>query len=327
MRKWTNIIFCLSTMFLIACEKEELPVDSPQPGALLTTQIEMGYPYQYQVYYNCETNKVVSSNSRYDWDLSFQSFSDLCHIKLNTAKGMFAANTQTDDFESVMSEENLEWLWDSSTGNLDSTAIGDWGFASNFHPVYVIDRQYNSNGDYLGLWKIQFTSCDDNEYTFRYAKLDGSEENTFSLDKDSQTNFSHFTFNNGGEQLWLEPSTDNWDLVFTNYQHFFTNLPLPFVITGALSNTYNGVRIAEDNDGLFFEIELKDTINYSFTNLQDEIGYDWKIRNSQDNSFTIDPDKSFIIRTSSGLFYKIRFIDFYNDEGDKGYPKFEIQKL
>ena len=68
-------------------------------------------------------------------------------------------------------------------------------------------------------------------------------------------------------------------------------------------------------------------IYYTFTNYWDEIGYDWKIRNSQDNSFTIDANKSYILKTTEELFYKIRFTDFYNSSGVKGYPTFEIQKL
>ena len=69
------------------------------------------------------------------------------------------------------------------------------------------------------------------------------------------------------------------------------------------------------------------TSNYNFTNIKDEIGHDWKIRNSADNSFTIKGSKSFIVHTNSGYYYKIRFIDFYNSTGSKGYPKFEIQRL
>jgi hypothetical protein len=35
----------------------------------------------------------------------------------------------------------------------------------------------------------------------------------------------------------------------------------------------------------------------------------------------------YVVRTSEGLFYKIHFIDFYNETGLKGYPKFEIAAL
>jgi len=125
----------------------------------------------------------------------------------------------------------------------------------------------------------------------------------------------------------LEPEKNAWDLLFTNHHHKFDNLALPFVLTQVLTNKHNGVVVAEDNNNNFFNITLKDTINYNFTNYWDEIGYDWKIRNSNDNSFTIDEKKSYVLKTTQGLFYKIRFIDFYNNIGEKGYPTFEIQRL
>ena len=104
-------------------------------------------------------------------------------------------------------------------------------------------------------------------------------------------------------------------------------LPMPFVLTQVLTNKHNGVLVSEDKNNLFQATTLADTNRNLFTNNWDEIGYDWKVRNSQDNSFTIDNNKSFIVKTVENLFYKIRFTDFYNSNGLKGYPTFEIQKL
>ena len=70
---------------------------------------------------------------------------------------------------------------------------------------------------------------------------------------------------------------DDWDLLFSNHYHKFSNLPLPFVLTQVLINKENGVLVAENSDANFEELELRDTANYSFTNDWVEIGYDWKI--------------------------------------------------
>lgn len=313
----------LLVILLSSCIKEETPVLAHQPGDVETVQIEIGFPYLNQVYYSCSSNSVVSTNTKYDWDLSFECSEDGNHVLLNTAKGMLTSNGGT-SFQAVTDTVGAIWLWDASSGNLDSTALGNW---INTNNVYIVDRQFDATGSHLGFKKIQLQSVNNLSYTFKFADLDGSNAITYTINKNINLNYIHFSFNNSGQTLALEPDKNTWDLLFTNHQHKFSNLPLPFVLTQALINKENGVLVAEDNNSNFSNITLQDTANYIFTNNWDEIGFDWKIRNSQDNSFTIDPVKSFILKTTQGLFYKIRFIDFYNDSGVKGYPKFEIQKL
>lgn len=310
--------------FLTSCLKEETPIPYPQPGKMETVQIVIGYPYNNQVYYNCEHNQIVSSNTKFEWDLAFECAQNGYHVLVNNALGMLVVNMGNVAFTSVTSTSGVSWVWDAPSGNLDSTAIGDW---QNTNNVYIIDRQYDENGNHQGYYKLQLQSVTQNSYTFRYAQLNGNNDNTITINKDVNLNFIHFSFKNGGEIKAVEPEKNSWDLLFTNHHHKFDNLPLPFVLTQVLTNKHNGVLVAEDNNGIFLDITLKDTANYTFTNYWNEIGHDWKIRNSNDNSFTIDNKKSYIVKTTSGLFYKIRFIDFYNQYGQKGYPTFEIQKL
>lgn len=315
-------ILVLSSM-LSSCLKKELALPAPLPGELETVQIAIGYPYVNQVYYDCESNSIVASNSKYDWDLAFECGGEGYHVVLNTALGMLLADMGT-DFNAINSTSGAQWLWDSPSGNLDSTAFGNW---INQGRVYILDRQYNAQGTHQGYKKIQLISVNATQYTLRSADLNGNNEVVHTIQKTPSRNFVHFTFQNNGATKILEPDKDSWDLLFTNHHHKFSNLPLPFVLTQVLSNKYNGVRVAEDNQGAFPYIILADTAAYQFTDFWDEIGYDWKILNNQDNSFTIDEQKSFIVMTTGGLYYKIRFVDFYNDQGEKGYPKFEIQKL
>lgn len=149
----------------------------------------------------------------------------------------------------------------------------------------------------------------------------------YTLEKDPSRNFIHFSFEDNGQTLTLEPEKDQWDLLFTNHYHKFSNLPLPFILSQVLSNTHNHVSVAEDDQYNFFTIQLSDTSKYIFSSNWNEIGYDWKIRDPADNSYTIDDSKSYLLKTTEGLFYKLRFIDFYNNTGSKGYPTFEIQAL
>ncbi|MBD81027.1 MAG: hypothetical protein CL840_19065 [Crocinitomicaceae bacterium] len=318
------IIWCLIGVLSSACFKEDMPVTPIEPGDIETVQIEMGYPYKYQVYYDCGANRVVKTNSRYDWDLAFESSPEGFRVFLNTAKGEFLAQAGEVSFGTVNSTKNLTWLWDAPSGNLDSTSVGDW---RGKRMVYVLDRQYDANGNHLGYFKFQVLSVNENIYKIRFSDLQEEKGKEFTIRKNHNLSVIHFSMNNGGELLELEPERNSWDLLFTNHYHKFSNLPMPFVLTQVLSNYQNRVVVAEDLKSNFEGIRLSDTTNYTFTAIRDEIGYDWKIRNSQDNSFIIDSKKSFIIKSTKGIYYKIQFTDFYNDQGVKGYPKFKIQRL
>lgn len=320
------IILFLVVLTHISCMKKEKSVSVPEPGNVETVEIEIGYPYLYQVYYDCESNTVLKRNSKFEWDIAFECKSEGYHVLLNNATGMLASNFGNVSFSEVNSSvlNSSVWSWDAPSGNLDSTAIGNWQHTGN---VYLINRQYDDNGNHLGYIKLQCLNVNASSYTFKYSDINSNNENTVTINKNPDINFVHFSFNDGGKVINIEPAKNNWDLVFTNHHHKFDNLNLPFVLTQVLTNKHNGVTVAEDNSNLFYSIKLKDTANYKFTNYWNEIGYDWKIRNNSDNSFTIDPNKSFIIKTVSGIFFKIKFVDFYNSTGKKGYPKFLIQKL
>jgi hypothetical protein len=61
------------------------------------------------------------------------------------------------------------------------------------------------------------------------------------------------------------------------------------------------------------------------------IGYEWKQINgdvtSGDITYTAQSGWTYLVRNREGLFFKMRFIDFYNNQGKKGYPTFEFQRL
>ena len=49
--------------------------------------------------------------------------------------------------------------------------------------------------------------------------------------------------------------------------------------------------------------------------------------NFNTNAYSVNPKMNYILKVADGFYYKLHFLDFYNDQGIKGYPKFEFQKL
>jgi hypothetical protein len=234
----------------------------------------------------------------------------------------------------------LAWKYDVSSGNRDSTAIGNWvdflppdSAKSYSHEVYVIDRGYDELGNLRGLRKIVFQELVDSTYSFRYSNLDGTAENTFSIAKDPTVNYTFFSFDEGGKQLSLEPPRYDWDLLFTQYTTLlFTDEgdPYPYLVTGVLSNPM-AIQIAKDTLYDFSSIDLDVAGNLFYSEAQDEIGYDWKDIvgdvTTGNVSYVVVEGLNYVVRDSEGYYYKLRFISFYNDSGDKGYPTFEYQRL
>jgi hypothetical protein len=59
----------------------------------------------------------------------------------------------------------------------------------------------------------------------------------------------------------------------------------------------------------------------AFSPSYEEIGFDWKIWSLTANKYTVDQNKVYVIIDSKGDYYKLKFVDFYDDQGRKGYPK------
>lgn len=313
-----------SILFFSSCEKDELPVKPYDRGNAQVASVDMTQDYRYQVYFKLNTNSIVKTQLKTEWDLSFDCSAE-DHIFLNSAKSMFLWNTGKTDFASVTDTTGFEnnKIWDRSSGNRDSTAFGN--LATNTGTVYLLDRGYNETGGRIGYKKLQVLSIAGDEYTIRYANVNGTEEQTRTVRKNTAYNTVSFSFNTNTD-IEGEPFKNSYDLSFTQYTYTFVEPYQPYLVTGVLQNT-SGVRVAIDATKDFRDITINDTLNYTFSSAADQIGYNWKFFNFSTGTYTVHPEINYIIQDIEGFFYKLHFIDFYNSEGKKGSPKFEFQKL
>ena len=119
----------------------------------------------------------------------------------------------------------------------------------------------------------------------------------------------------------------DWDLAFTQYTFIFYEPDYtPYLVTGVFSNT-NGVTVAEDKTMNFADISIDDVPSFAFSSVRDVIGYDWKVYDFDIASFRIYTEINYIIKDAEGAYYKHHFIDFYDNNGLKGVPKFTMQRL
>jgi len=316
----TAILF--SALLLHSCVPGETPVPMHEAGDMTTSSVAMGSDYSWQIYFDLKTNTVAGKNLNHIWDLGLEASPGGYHVILNNARMMTAYRTdKTDPATVTISDTAGRMRFDSPSGSLDSTAVGDW----RDQHVYIINRG-SHNGVSLGYRKIRLESVDDKQYIFRFSAMDGSGEQTITLDKDDNYNFVFLSLENGA-QVSVEPPKADWDIVFSQYTHIYYDMDnTPYTVTGCLLNRYQ-TTVVMDTATAFSAIGFENLAGYHFSKDINTIGFDWKAYSFDNGTYTTDPRKSYIIYTSKGLYYKLHFIDFINNAGEKGNPKWEYQQL
>lgn len=326
-------------LFFTSCFKEDEIVVPQKPGDVTTVVIEMFPEYTRQSYFNLSTGQVVAMNERSSWDLGLATSADDYTLYLNTSIFMYAAHTGIYDFSVPLSTTGRDWKFDASNGNPDENAIGKWwtedeNGARSKEEVILIDLGIDDEGFQRGIRKIQ-PSIDalTGQVSIRVAKPDGSNEKIFEMPKNAALQVVTLSLENGYSNPQPVPPSDNWDLLFTTYTTLlFTDIgePYPYLVNGVLLND-TLVTAALDTVVPFAEIDREIAESITLSRQKDTIGYDWKEVNGDVTSgnitYTTNSNWSYIIRDSKGLYYKLRFIDFYNNQGKKGYPTFEFQRL
>ena len=318
-------LICIYFLF-ISCEQNEIAIEKHPMGEIEESQISMGSNYSKQIFYNASTNMVVSNNLKTDWDLAFETSENGAQIIINSSTFSQISELTNHIFDDPVpvSIEDLTWQWDSPEGIYYSTAFG----VTTSSNTYILDRGYNLDGTLRGYRKIRIDSVNSTAFFITCANLDNTGLQNFEVKKDSRYNYQYLSFNDNSI-LNIEPPKDDWDLVFTQYTHLFVdNIETPaYLVTGVLINYLNNVMVAKDTVNSFDAITVDIINTYSFSNYQDAIGYNWKEYNFQSQAYTVNTDITYILKDVSDRYFKMRFIDFYNDNGIKGYPKFEIQEL
>lgn len=322
------------SLSLFSCEKKELPVPKYVPvevvdttshtvGPLQTTQVDMGTDYRTQIWFSLGENRVVATNFKSDWDLAFESSANGFHVMLNGARAMKVLKTNYGNMQQVTDTTGIgvNGRADMPSGNLDSTAIGDWQGDSK---VYVVNRGYNDQGFPSGHYKLKITGVTAAGYTFEYGDVFGQQVFQGTVSKNAAQNFTGYSFTTHRQVAAVEPPKTDYDLCFTSYTHLFYKPAVQYYqVTGALTNSYK-TRVARFTDKAFEQIMLKDTLRGEFTSRRDRVGYNWKDFDGQ--NYKVNPLVCYIIQDSKGYYYKLHFIDFYN-LGVKGAPKFEFKRL
>ncbi len=326
--KPNRLILFLTLAIFASCEKEDEPYELPPPGNVEQAQVHMGDNYDTEIFFRFE-DRLTSTAPLNAWDLEFETAPGASLIRMNGGKQVQVFNTGSTDFSQHYSPSGITWQWDSPDGNPDSTAFRDWFNAATMTSrmfVYLIDRGPEATSDRYK--KMQLLSVDQYQYEFQYANPDGSASGTFTILKDTGYNYIYFTFNDGGKLSQIEPGKNKYDILFTRYRYIYYDLipPLPYSVNGVLINPFN-TAVAADSVTAFDSIDYAFAKSMHYSTSLDVVGFDWKTYNFSTSYYEVNPEKCYVLKNQDGIYYKFRFIDFYDSNGIKGSPEFEFQRL
>lgn len=307
---------------LMGCEWEELPVEPYVPGAAQSVSVEMGDDYRNQIFFDLHQQLVVSQNLKTDWDLAFEAGTLGWRVRLNGARGGALAHTGRSDWSAAVGLPGLVWGYDASSGHPDSTAMGDYRADGE---VVVIDRGYDAAGNHTGYFKMQVLGVDSLRYRVRFGQLNGSGEHSLDIPKRADLNWVSYSFSQASV-VQIEPPSADWDVVFTQYTHVFRDPLQPYLVAGVLLNPTQ-VSVAEVLHIPFDSLSRQDALALPFQSQEDVIGYDWKVYDFDAGQYEVVPGITYVVRDSLGRIFKLKFVDFYSDLGEKGTPRFVWQEL
>ena len=321
------LILALSLIFT-SCEKKETPLTLPATkGDLKNYTLRLGKDYTTQLYFTIEDGKVKGNDFQV-WDLAFDCSANGKLILVNGGKEVQVSETDCKTLGEPFNPLNAEWNWDNPSGEWNGTAIGNWWDSltnKSLDKIYLIDRGVLEVNRYK---KLRIISVSPTSFFIQHANLDGTEISSCEVKKLNAKNYVYFNFDKPNETIDLEPEKHSWDLIFTRYRHVYyeMNPIVPYSVTGVLLNP-NKVVCYKDSLIGFNQIDINVAKQFTLSNKKDIIGFDWKNYDFALGRFDVIRKYTYIIKDTKGIYYKLRFIDFYDEQGLKGAPKFEIQRL
>jgi len=330
MRSW--ICLTLVIVMLTSCEPEEPLYSAPkQIQGLQTLMLDLGEDRNRDIWVNLGGVQTVATDGSL-WDLGFSCVSGRWDMIINNGNDAWLYRGDTGNINRTFKIPTSGWRYDHPSGDPDSSAIGSWSpdGSSSYGYCYILDRGSNKPAA-LRYIKFKLGRVENDDYVLRYGGLNDSLTREVRISRQAGKNYAYLSFEKG-DTLGAEPlRRDDWDLVFRKYKTNIietgTGIPYDYVAVGCLLNP-NGVQCAEvPADTPVESVTRSYAESLPLSSRLDIIGYDWKQFDRLSGKYTVNYKRIFVIRNTASQWFKLRFIDYYNDLGQRGYPKFEYERL
>lgn len=320
-----QLLAVVSLFGLTSCfPKDKAIVLPPVDTAVQTNMVNLGDDYSNATYFDFGTNSIVHSSPNNHWHISLSASPTEHFIVLNGGIDVLASKLTMVSFANVTDADIAKapaFMFDNPSLNKDSLACGYLSQSENNQLVYLFKLQ---GGTY---YKMAIQSITKDYYDVVLGPINEPVGQSIRITKDEHYNFKYVNLENQAEVLNVEPTNQSFDLVFTRYKHIYYNLDnTPYLVNGAMLNPHGTYATMIDGKP-FAEVTLEDLNDHPLTNAWNTIGFDWKVYDFDNGLYKVRPNRTYIVRNEAGEIWKLRFVNFYNSNGDKGFPTFEFQQL
>lgn len=356
--KFSTLILCVFALVLSSCSSDDTPSEPIKivlEGAAVSP--EVGGPNEpNQVYVDLSTN-TSTAVQRDTWDLGFYSGTEF-RVAINGSIYMAVAELTETDIDAVSSSsaevqelqpsvavgtyqaENIIYV-DAPDGTITETAISEISATDADNKVYLVNLgsevgtetpstgSVTVSGDSRGWKKIRVLKDGDN-YILQYADLDATTHEEVKVSKNSNYNFTFFSFNTEAV-VSVEPEKTEWDLNFT----VFTNEIEGYGSYGYSDFIVNNVKadakvymVDTDVDAFTYaDFTLADVVDANFTSDQRSVGSSWRNGGGPGSLPSLKDNVFYVVNDTDENYYKLQFLALTNADGERGYPEFVYSLL
>jgi hypothetical protein len=293
-------------------------------GLLAQEQKEVitGASYANDVYYSLE-NGSVTTVQRDNWDIAFVTQIMSVSVLANNGAGVEVYTYSEGDISDWATLDTTGMEWTPMYNSLETFDMGalnyntipgddfDYGWGQynpvNHHitgdSIFVIKTV---SGAYKKLAIIE-KAASENRWEFKYANLDGSEQDSITLHANDYTDsyFVHYSIDST-KVVEREPAKDAWELLFTRYYDY----TIPYYVTGVLTND-DHVFAQEVRESGMDQATQSTYDKSAFTTTISVIGSDWKQFNMGTFTYDLNDTVVYYLKSySDTTYYKIYFTGF-----------------
>ena len=301
--------------------------------SMKTDSVVLSGAYANEAYYNMGSG-IVQTTPRSTWDIAFRTRKLSSSILTNDGSGVILytyPKSDTSGWATIDTSGLSTWKqmyndptnWENGAFSRYATGHPDYGWGKyndvthnlTGDSLYVIKLR---DGSLKKLWIIGKKSAAD-IYNFRFANLDGTNDQKVSLDLNAHLSQDFYGFSlQTNEGISFQPVKSSWDILFTKYMSVQPN-GTPYPVVGILSN-----------DTVSSEKFYPVTLDYSdfgagsWDSTRSSIGWDWKKFDNNTFSYKITDSTVYFVKQIKGDIYKMYFAAFAGSS--TGLVKFNLSK-
>ncbi len=309
-------------LLVSACMRPEKPWSLPPAEGLQTLQANLGPEYDTIAFVSLAQG-LVHRVPRWSWDLEIRTRDGYYEVRTNAAMYAFVATLDSAVWAGSLRPNDLRgWRCELP----DTMALAPLTHGESVFCIIDRDRAgliYPSGQRYS---KLRFSPSNEALIIEAYD-LEGRPLGIWRANRGPEPLF--LALNRPGAFVSVLPSWQP-DLILTRYVHLFADQPEPFryyPVVGALLWDKRRAGVVQSASLSFENFTYAQLPQVPLTTRRDVIGYDWKQYDFDTGTYLIDFSRYFVLEADIEVYYKLRFVDFYDASGRKGSAKLSFSRL